>query len=249
MTARPGVWRGAVFSIAVHICVFALAAILTIQAPRIANSASAVMAPLTFTLVRAPGPGRGGGTGGDDRSTPPRGARAPQPRPPIIQAAAIPPDVPQMPQFAEVAAPTVLPGAMAPIDSALVPGGGPGKGPGSGPGDGMGVGPGRVAGFGGDVYEPGSGATDPVLIKEVKPNYTSDAMRAKVQGAVEMDAVVRADGSVDPASIRMVRSLDRVFGLDEQAIAALRQWRFRPGTFKGQPVAVRVTVELTFTLR
>ena len=107
----------------------------------------------------------------------------------------------------------------------------------------------QVRTAGGDVFGPGDGATQPVLIKEVKPNYTSQAMSAKLQGRVELDAVVLADGSVDPGSIRITRSLDSTFGLDQQAIIAVKQWRFRPGTFRGQAVAVRVAVELTFTLR
>jgi protein TonB len=81
----------------------------------------------------------------------------------------------------------------------------------------------------------------------VKPNYTGDAMRAKLQGVVEMEAVVNADGSV--GNVRITRSLDRTFGLDEEAIKAVKQWRFQPGMRKGQPVAVIVNVELTFTLR
>jgi protein TonB len=83
----------------------------------------------------------------------------------------------------------------------------------------------------------------------VKPNYTGDAMRAKLQGVVEMEAVVLPDGTVDPNRIKITRSLDATFGLDQQAIIAVKQWRFRPGTLKGQPVPVIVNVELTFTLR
>jgi outer membrane biosynthesis protein TonB len=64
-----------------------------------------------------------------------------------------------------------------------------------------------------------------------------------------MEAIVRPDGTVDPGSIRITRSLDPVFGLDAQAIIAVRQWRFRPGTLHGQAVAVFVNVELKFTLR
>jgi periplasmic protein TonB len=59
--------------------------------------------------------------------------------------------------------------------------------------------------------------------------------------------VVNPDGSVD--RIRITRSLDRTFGLDEKAIEAVRQWRFVPGMLKGQPVPVRVSVVLDFTLR
>jgi TonB family protein len=79
----------------------------------------------------------------------------------------------------------------------------------------------------------GNGVGPPVLIKEVKPNYTAQAMGAKLQGAVEMEAVVLSDGSVDPASLRITRSLGSIFGLDQQAIIAVKQWRFRPGTFHG----------------
>ena len=153
-----------------------------------------------------------------------------------------------------VQAEQMLPGALTPLDTSSLgrgtgPGGGAGRGSGSGPGEGPGLGSGRLGGFGGDVFGPGDGATQPDLIREVKPNYTAQAMSAKLQGRVELDAVVLADGSVDPASIRITRSLDSTFGLDEQAIIAVKQWRFRPGTFKGQAVAVRVAVELTFTPR
>ena len=64
-----------------------------------------------------------------------------------------------------------------------------------------------------------------------------------------LEAVVLPDGSVDPDRIRIVRSLDALTGLDQQAILAVRGWQFRPGTFEGKPVTVRVLVELTFTLR
>ena len=81
----------------------------------------------------------------------------------------------------------------------------------------------------------------------MKPNFTVDAMRAKIEGRVVMDVVVLADGSVDPARMRITHSLDR--GLDQQAVMAVRQWRFRPSLRFGKPVASRVIVELDFTLR
>ena len=104
-------------------------------------------------------------------------------------------------------------------------------------------------GFGGDVPRPGNGVSDPVLVREVKPNYTADALRAKIQGTVEMEAVVLADGTIDPRSIRIVRSLDPTFGLDREAVDAVKRWRFNPAMRKGQPVAVLVTLEIAFTLR
>lgn len=127
------------------------------------------------------------------------------------------------------------------------PGAGDGKGPGMGAGDGPGLGPGKDGGLGGDVRSPGHGVSDPVLVHEVRPNYTNEALQAKVQGLVALDAVVLPDGSVGP--VQVVRSLDRMFGLDREAVLAVRQWRFRPGLYLGRPVPVRISIELTFTLR
>lgn len=98
----------------------------------------------------------------------------------------------------------------------------------------------------GEVYQIGKGVTSPVLIKEVKPNYTEGAMRRRVQGVVEMDVVVLEDGTVAD-DVKVSRSLDDE--LDQQAIKAVKQWRFRAGTKDGQAVRVRVNIEMTFTLR
>ena len=124
---------------------------------------------------------------------------------------------------------------------------GTGTGRGIGPGEGDGLGLGRGGNFGGDVFRPGNGVSQPRLLSEVKPQYTADAMRAKVQGTVLVVCVVRADGTI--TDVRVARSLDPTFGLDQQAIAAVKQWKFAPGTRLGEPVAVQITVELTFTLR
>jgi TonB family protein len=126
-------------------------------------------------------------------------------------------------------------------------GAGTGKGTGSGEGQGSGLGPGIGGGTGGGVYRIGSGVTSPQLLREVKPNYTLDAMRNKLQGIVRLECVVLPDGTV--GDVRIVKSLDTQFGLDEEAIKAARQWRFRPGQRLGEPVAVYVTLELSFILR
>ena len=85
------------------------------------------------------------------------------------------------------------------------------------------------------------------MLQEVKPNYTADAMRAKVQGSVWLECIVMPDGTV--GNISVTRSLDSVFGLDQEAIKAARQWKFVPGMKEGEPVPVLITIELTFTLR
>ena len=72
-------------------------------------------------------------------------------------------------------------------------------------------------------------------------------MHAKIQGVVLLSAVVLPDGSV--TDIRVIRSLDRSFGLDAKAIEAARQWQFFPGTRQGEPVPVLVNIELEFNLR
>jgi len=125
---------------------------------------------------------------------------------------------------------------------------GPGTGPG-GDGDGAprGIGNRGPNGFGDGLTFGGPGVTTPVVIQRVTPQYTADAMRAKVQGSVWLECIVLADGSV--GDVRVTRSLDRQFGLDQEAIAAARRWRFKPGLANGKPVAVAVSIELTFTLR
>jgi periplasmic protein TonB len=72
-------------------------------------------------------------------------------------------------------------------------------------------------------------------------------MRRRLEGVVVLNCVVQTDGTC--ADIRVVRSLDTVFGLDQQAIASAREWRFRPGTRLGEPVPVQVTLEIAFSIR
>jgi periplasmic protein TonB len=125
---------------------------------------------------------------------------------------------------------------------------GPNAGPG-GDGDGAttGIGKRGPRGFGDGVTPGGPGVTTPVVIHQVKPQYTADAMRAKMQGSVWLECIVLPDGTV--GDVRVTRSLDPMFGLDQEAIKAARQWRFKPGLVNGKPVAVAVSIELTFTLR
>jgi protein TonB len=86
----------------------------------------------------------------------------------------------------------------------------------------------------------------PRLILEVKPKYTSQALLNKIQGRVVLEAIVTGDGCA--SQIRVVRSLD-AGGLDEEAVAAVAQWRFEPGRLGAVPVNVLVTIELDFSIR
>ena len=87
------------------------------------------------------------------------------------------------------------------------------------------------------VFRPGGGVTAPKVTKEVRVSYTPDAMRAKVQGGVALEAVVRADRTV--GEVRVIHSLDMRYGLDDEAVKALKQWQFTPGQKDGAAVPVR----------
>ena len=99
----------------------------------------------------------------------------------------------------------------------------------------------------GQVYEPGNGTTLPVVVTEAKADYTPAAMKARIEGTVVLQTIVRADGTV--SDVRVVQSLDTEHGLDEQAVAAMKQWTFKPGQRDGKPVAVRIHCEMRFALR
>jgi protein TonB len=214
------------------------------------------------------GPGGGGGGGGNLVPTLPRQAEAPGgdaitvpvAEPPKLEPSAQTTDpdlvarldIPANPLGAGTQS---IPGAIEAPPSAASLSQGPGASGGAGSGTGGGIGPdagpglrsGRGGGTGGNLRQPASGVTTPRLVREVKPTYTSDAMRAKVQGTVLLECVVTVSGDV--ADVKVLRSLDANFGLDQEAIKAARQWRFSPATRLGVPVPVLITIELAFTLR
>jgi TonB family protein len=90
------------------------------------------------------------------------------------------------------------------------------------------------------------GVTLPKVVTEVRPQYTPEALKARIQGRLEVTAVVHTDGT--PRDIKISKSLDARHGLDKQAVAALTQWRFEPGLKDGKPVPVSITVEMRFRL-
>jgi len=126
-------------------------------------------------------------------------------------------------------------------------GGGAGSGQGTGNGEGLGagIGDGSGGGTGGGPYRPGSGIEPPRLLREVKAEYTEEARRRAISGDVELEIVVRRDGSVGDVSV--LKGLGA--GLEQRAIAAVRQWRFAPARRRGEPVDVIVEVAVEFTLR
>ena len=92
---------------------------------------------------------------------------------------------------------------------------------------------------------PPPGVTAPILISQVQPTYTPEAKEARIQGTIEIVATVNEDGSVKVESVK--KGLG--YGLDEAATAAVEQWRFRPGTKDGKPVATMMSLLVNFSLR
>jgi TonB family protein len=97
------------------------------------------------------------------------------------------------------------------------------------------------------VFLPGAGVTPPRVVRDMKPQYTQEALANGIEGTVTLQAVVLPDGTV--GDVQVTKSIDRTYGLDDEAIKAAKQWRFQPGTRDGSPVPVLVTIELSFTLR
>ena len=204
----------------------------------------------------------GGGGGGGDRSPEPASkGRLPkfameQLTPPTViirnedpelavdPTLLVPPDIklPQ-PNIAQFGDPL---GALGPPSSGPGAGGGIGSGYGGGVGSGRGggVGPGSGGGIGGGVFRAGGGVSAPQLIYQVDPEYTDEARKAKYQGTVLLSIVVDIHGR--PRNIRVIQSLG--LGLDENAVKAVRQWKFRPGMKNGVPVNVTASVQVLFRL-
>ena len=253
-------------SLLVHAAAIALAVFIATR-PYVQSAVSMFPDALNKNIIwlDMPGPGGGGGGGGNQKQEPPRQAEldgkekitVPAVKPPSMEMKKEEPNPVQNLNIpaetlasANLSLAGVLEGAPPTTDSlgsGRGGGAGTGTGTGIGSGNGSGLGDGWGGGTGGGAYRPGNGVETPKLLKEVKPQYTAQAMRAKIQGTVLLECVVQPDGTV--GNIKVVRSLDSTFGLDQEAMKAARQWQFAPGTRFGQPVPVLVTIEIAFTLR
>lgn len=97
------------------------------------------------------------------------------------------------------------------------------------------------------VYEPGNGVSLPQVVTQVKAEYTPEAMQNRIEGKVGLETVVQSDGKV--GDVKVAESLDTIYGLDANAVKAMKQWMFEPGMKDGKPVAVRVHVQINYTLK
>ena len=100
----------------------------------------------------------------------------------------------------------------------------------------------RVAG----LQDTANAVTRPEIVEYTTPPlYSDEARQRSIEGIVIVGARVEPDGHV--SRVRVVQGLGA--GLDQNAIVALRQWRFRPGTRAGAPVAMDAEIDIEFTLR
>lgn len=164
----------------------------------------------------------------------------------VVEPTIVAPQLTNLPQFSlltigdpngVVGPPSAGPGTGAGI--------GVGRGSGVGVGAGPGAGQGAGGGTGGGVFSVGGGVSEPVLVSQVQPEYSDDGRKARVQGRVELIAIVNSDGSVQVENV--AQSLG--YGLDQRAIDAVKRWRFLPGRLDGRAVPVRISVVVNFSLR
>ena len=121
---------------------------------------------------------------------------------------------------------------------------GTGSGGGIGSGKGNGYGPGEGGGYGGGLYHVGGGVSAPQLVFAPDPEFSDEARRAKYQGVCVVSLIVDAQGN--PQRVQVVRHLG--MGLDEKAVEAVKQYKFKPATLQGKPVPVEVNIEVNFRI-
>jgi TonB family protein len=274
--SEPLIWKGIdllavkrdrkskVISFCVH--AVAIGAILTWSLmPRThVIQAETTVTPLNFTLYAPPPPpppvmpvakvvGGGGGGGAHHVIEPTRG-RLPK----VTRIRMLPPQIVRVDQPKLAMEPTMQ--VNMPTNTAMPnlgmqnspqialasqgSGSGSGFGHGIGASHGSGVGVGTGGGYGGGVMSVGGGVSAPVLIHSVDPDFTEQARAQSFQGTVSIQLIVDAQGN--PQDVHVAHHLG--MGLDEKAVAAVRQYRFRPAVYQGHPVAVQMVVEVDFRL-
>jgi len=224
-----------------------------------------VVTPIKFTMFDPPPPVMpvakvmgGGGGGGEHRLIAP--VKAPLPK--VQPVHMLPPEIAMVEHPKLAAEPssqvnmqvnTNLPNmgmpdspqiALASQGSGGHSGFGAGMGGGIGIGHGYGTGVGGGGGYGGGVMTVGGGVSAPVVVHSVEPEFTEGARKSNLQGTVAIQLIVDAQGN--PQDVRVVHHLG--MGLDQKAVDAVQQYRFRPAMYQGHPVAVQMVIDVDFRL-
>jgi protein TonB len=258
--------KSSAISAVIHISVIALILTVAIKAHNTIVLQPAVVTPVDFKLTIPPPitmpiakvQGGGGGGGAHQIVEPTRGhlptivAKSPLAPPQIIKIdnpklAAPPtevmkmPDNPALPNLGMSQSPQI---ALASQGKGAGSGFGSGLGGGIGSGHGAGAGIGGGGGYGGGLMSVGGGVSAPQLLHSVEPEFTEEARQANFQGNVQIKLIVDSQGN--PQDVRLASHLG--MGLDEKAIAAVRQYKFHPAMYQGNPVSVQIVVDVAFHL-
>lgn len=267
---RRGRKGSTTFSFILHLCI--IAAVLYIgllfHVPQV-RTAQTQLTPLHFTLYDPPPPvmpvdtvkaPTGGGGGGAHEVVPPKAAPMPKvvvPRPVPMAPRIIQIEHPKLAyeptgpvrledntKLASIGMPNSPQVTMASQGSGSQSGFGFGMGGGFGAGKGSGMGQGSGGNYGGGVMTVGGGVSAPQVVHSVEPDFTDQARRADFQGTAAIQLIVDSQGN--PQDVHVVKHLG--MGLDERAIEAVRQYRFKPAMFQGHAVAVQMVIEVEFRL-
>lgn len=227
--------------------------------PQKAETVFKLFIPQTPPIKPVPKPIQGGGGGGEHKIIQPRRADPPKqlvrfqkmlppeiarvqkpiaPLPPSLHA-----NLPQnysLPKIGMPKSPQIAVDSQGSGSNGFGIGMGGGMGQGRGDGADAGVG----GGYGGGVMNVGGGVSAPEVIHSVDPQFTAQARAAALQGTVSIQLIVDPQGY--PQDVHVVRHLG--MGLDQKAVEAVRQYKFRPAMYRGHAVAVQMIVDVAFHL-
>ncbi len=212
-----------------------------------------IMAPqhqvvdLTVPPPTPPKPNLMGGGGGQKGPTPVTKGNVPKIAPPVIPRIETPkiPAPPTIDLDKDIKMPTVpLPNFGDPHSPLVGSSLGNGTGGGIGSGNGGGLGAGSGGNTGGGVRRIGGGVSAPVVIYQVEPEFSEEARKAKFAGNVLVALQVDAQGR--PQNVHVISGVG--MGLDDKAVEAVKQYKFKPAMEAGKPVTVALNIEVNFQI-
>jgi protein TonB len=241
-------------AVGLHALIFLVVALLIANHVKLAAPSKPEIAALTIppTPPLMPRPDRMGGGGGQHDLAPVTQGRLPK----LAQQQIVPPKAPPTIPPKLAVEPTVvvqkdlkmatntMPNLGMPNSTLKGFSLGNGNGTGIGSGDGAGIGPGSGYNNGGGLAHVGGSVSAPVVIYQVDPEFSEEARKAKFSGNVEVYLIVDQNGN--PSHVRVVRGVG--MGLDEKAVDAVRQYKFKPAMQNGKAVAVDLYIDVNFQI-
>jgi periplasmic protein TonB len=239
------------FAVMAHVAALLLLAVLVRSGVRLSAPVKVAMLEMTVppqALPRAQTMGGGGGQRGPTpvtKGTPPKAADmqiVPPKAPPMVA-----PKIAMEPTI-ELQKDVKMASSLPQIGVANSPmigmSTGNGRGTGLGSGNGAGVGAGSGGNTGGGPRRIGGGVSAPVLVYQVEPTFSEEARKAKVAGNVVVNLWV--DDKGNPTHVRVLRGVG--MGLDEKAVEAVKQYKFKPAMEGDKPVLVELNIEVNFQI-